>query len=278
MSCLRLLPARAKASALALVAAGFWHCQAPVEPCEPLDVDVSLASYNLANRTGSDRATIAEILTSLSPDFMALQECVDCDDLLTVMPADFALTENRRAGVAIIFDSSRWSPSDEGTLLLGSNDDNWGDRVLHWTRFAEHTGGSEVIISSTHWCVPIRSEDDTCTAERLLEYAQSAIAHLAEHVDADCPILFAGDLNLFGDEEQTAIAGVFADAGFVDLIAAAPVADLEPTFAGNSWAPPARLDYIFGRWMPGIKASAIDRSAQAMAASDHFPVFVELGD
>jgi endonuclease/exonuclease/phosphatase family metal-dependent hydrolase len=231
---------------------------------------VTAMSYNLAQIADDSRAAVvADEIAAAQPDFLGVQECVHCDSWLPgELGAWFAVTEPH-TGVAIGYDASRWILRDSGILLLGDNDDGWGERVAAWGLFAGSEGNDSIYVYATHWCVTIRSPDDPCTVERQLEYAKSLVAHLDDRSSRQLPVVVAGDFNVFDGFETGEVIAYLTDSGLTDLFRAANPDDDGTTFLGNSWAPSGRLDYLFSTAPVDVLAARIDAVADA---SDHYPV------
>lgn len=248
-----------------LAACGDDMPQADGAPAEP----VTAMSYNIAQIDGGDRAAqIADEIAASHPDFVALQECVDCQAWLAAELGPNFEVISSRSGVAIGHESSRWVISEEGVLALGDNDDGWGERVAQWGLFST-ADGHAIYFYATHWCVTIRRLDDPCTVDRQLEYAQSLVDHIQGRALPEIPVVVAGDFNVFDGFEEGEVISFLKDSGFVDLFRMAnPDAD-GTTFLGNSWAPSGRLDYVFSTAPVDVIDARID---QVEEASDHYPV------
>lgn len=235
---------------------------APVEP-------VTVMSYNVAQIDGGERATvIADTIAATRPDFLALQECVNCEVwLASELGPNFEVIPSR-SGVAIGYNSSRWNITDEGVLSLGSNDDGWGERVAQWSLFST-ADGDAIYFYATHWCVTIRRIDDPCTVDRQLEYGQSLVESIHARPLPDLPVVLGGDFNVFDGFEDGEVISFLTASELADLFRMAnPNAD-GTTFLGNSWAPSGRLDYLFSTAPVDATAAHIDH---VRAASDHYPV------
>lgn len=233
---------------------------------------ITVMSYNLAQIDGDLRATAAAAAVAAArPDFLALEECVECDAWLPRALGDQLAVTAPRAGVAFAHDPARWSLEDSGVLSLGDDDDGWGERVAAWGRFAraDGDGDGELYFYATHWCVTIRTPDDACTVDRQLEYAASLLAHLAGRLPAGLPVVVAGDLNVFDGFEDGPVIAYLTGAGLTDLFRALHPAGDATTFLGNSWAPSGRLDYLFSTAPVDVIEARIDPVADA---SDHYPV------
>ncbi len=270
---------RVCASLAALAVTTTLACEGPLpgdEGCgDP--VELRIMSYNVANKSGNTLETIADHITATQADFVALQECANCDELRELLPSTYNL-ETPRSGVSILYDHSQWLPTHSDFLTLGVDDDGWGERVLHWTRFeqldslAAEGSGHCVNVYSTHWCVPIRNPDDECDVSLQLGYAEKSLHFLEERQADRAPSLLAGDFNVFDGFETGAVIEHLTSAGLIDVLRASGSTDMGPTFQGNSWAPAGRLDYIFADSEVDIVDAYIDRSVPDGAGSDHYPV------
>ncbi len=227
-------------------------------------------TYNLANPLGSEIEAIATEIQIVQPDIVGIQECADCEQsLLGALSTDFASLVQAEEGVGLIYNATAWEKMDAGHIALGPNDDGWGRRIAVWAQLESDTGC--MIVYSTHWCVPIRSDDDTCDADKQVEYATKMLTH-AESFGSDSSVVFLGDFNVFGDFERAAAVQTILAEGYSDVIREAiPAGNLE-TFQGNSWAPPGRIDYIFAKGLPRIDDAGIALSGP----SDHYPVWAKV--
>ncbi len=240
---------------------------------------LSAMTYNLANLSGTERDAISARIATISPDFVGLQECIDCDELPASVASRYEISMAPEAGVSILYDASMWRVDEKGSIELGNNDDGWGPRVSTWARFDHYDGPDSVTVYSTHFCGPLRTTDDACDVQRQLEYAD----HLLELVDSRTTqgALILGDFNVFDGFEDGDVIARFVNAGFVDVLRAhSPDVD-GTTFLGNSWAPAGRLDYIFATAPVEVLDSFIDRDGVVGGtASDHYPVVatVEFGE
>ena len=248
-------------------------CEAPLpgdDGCgDP--VEMRIMSYNVANQSGNALETIADHIAATNADFVALQECANCDEMRELLPTTYGL-EVARSGVSILYDQSQWLPTHADVLSLGVDDDGWGERVLQWARFEHLDSGHCVNVYSTHWCVTVRNVDDACDVGRQLGYADKSLRFIEERQADRAPSLLAGDFNVFDGFEAGLVVEHLKGAGLVDLLRASGSDDAGPTFQGNSWAPAGRLDYIFADSMVDMVDAYIDRSVQDGMGSDHYPV------
>lgn len=238
----------------------------PEGPFEPLVV----MSYNLAG--GRAKEAIANQIAQTAPDFAALQECGGCDDWLQTELSETYAVMKPRAGVAILYEPSRWEVIDSGTLLLGRNDDGWGERVAQWASFAAADEG-RLYVYSTHWCVTVRRTNDACDIDRQLEYSDALLRHIEERPVPGAPVIVAGDFNVFDGFEDGAVVQQLLDSGLVDVFRTVDPGGDGTTFLGNSWAPSGRLDYIFTTSPVEVIDSYIDRETLDLAGDlDHHAV------
>ncbi len=210
---------------------------------------------------------MAAQVEAMTPDFVSLQECVECEDFVALLPARYALA-GVRGGDSVAYDADRWSPTEEGYIILGSNDDGWGERRAVWVRFEPVIGGGVVDVYSTHWCATIRDTDDPCDVERHLAYGDLILDSIA---DRGVAAIVGGDFNVFDGFEQSEAVRHLVDGGLVDLLR--EVSDESvTTFQGNTWAPAGRIDYVFATARVVATAASVDESLDADAGSDHNPV------
>jgi endonuclease/exonuclease/phosphatase family metal-dependent hydrolase len=237
-------------------------------------VPVTAVSYNVADQIGTANGdNIVGQLAAISADFIGLQECQGCSLLVDQLPEGYQLTATPRAGVAIVYDSSRWQSQDQGVFPVGDNDDGWGERVVMWARFSNLASGHCLYFYTTHWCVTVRNPDDVCDEERQLDYAAATLDHIGAREIGQAPVILGGDLNVFDGFEDGLVINYLGDSGLVDLYRVIdPVGDAT-TFVGNDWAPAGRLDYLFSTAPVEVLGAFIDReSIPAGEGSDHYPV------
>lgn len=228
----------------------------PSPPAEP----VTAVTFNVAGKSDPE---LANELLSLRPDFVALQESDGA--LVEQMPTHEMVDEIERVGIAYLAD--RWRVIYDGVITFGDHD-RWGPRVARWARMSELGTGAEVVVYSTHLCVPIRAPDDPCDTDRQLAHARLLVTHMRSH---DAPIVLGGDLNVFDGFEDGPVVRYLASNGFVDTLRAVSDDDVT-TFEGNSWAPAGRIDYVFAS-QPVL---VLDASVVAESLSDHRPVIATL--
>ncbi len=239
---------------------------APLPPVSALTLNVK----------GSDTITdpiagqaIADQIASYHPDFVALQECVNCGVLLQKLPQEFSLAPGwEDSELGVLYDSEKWDAVDSGVIVLGSNDDGWGRREARWAELSLLETGHRLYLYSTHWCVPIRNTDDACDVEKQLEYGRAILNDVASR---DAPAIIGGDFNVFDGFESGPVIEFLVANGWTDTLRAVTQAPVV-TFEGNSWAPPGRIDYVFAT----DPVEVLDASVAADSASDHRPVFAEL--
>jgi endonuclease/exonuclease/phosphatase family metal-dependent hydrolase len=239
-------------------------------------VELTTMTYNLANASGQTQENLAGHIASIAPDFVAVQECGDCEELIGRLPSRYALSASPRSGVTTVYDSSTWKSTDEDFFRLGLNDDGWGERVLQWARFEHLDTGHCVNVFSTHWCVSVRSPDDACNVERQLAYTSDTLSILDSHSSERAPAILAGDFNVFDDFENGRVVEELAGS-LRDVYRAHMPAGDATTFQGNEWAPAGRIDYIFASEPVEVLDSYIDKETlEGKAASDHYPVIGQL--
>ena len=234
-------------------------------PAHPL----TTMAYNVAQIDGGDKMiAITDEISTGRPDFLALEECVDCDLWLSAELGPDIEVVPSRSGVAIAYDPSRWRMTEGDVLSLGDNDDGWGERIAQWGLFSTDDGEA-IYFYATHWCVTIRRPDDACTVDRQLEYAESVVQHIQDRAVPQIPVVVAGDFNVFDGFEDGEVISFLKEEGLTDLFRVTnPDAD-GTTFLGNSWAPSGRLDYLFSTAPVEVIDARID---QVEEASDHYPV------
>jgi hypothetical protein len=235
------------------------------EPVLPVPA-LGALSFNLH---GSDTITdpiagpaLADEIAALDPDVASLQECVSCETLLDLLPVKYALVPGEEP-IAILYDTSRWELLDHGTIVLGDNDDGWGRREARWAEFADEDGG-RVFVYSTHWCVPIRNDDDPCTVDRQIEYGEEILDHVAGH---GTPSVIGGDFNVFDGFEDGPVVEFLVANGLIDTLREV-TAESVVTYEGSPSFPPGRIDYLFTTGPVIVTAAAVATDS----ASDHRPV------
>lgn len=258
-----------KAALMALILSSCTGEEFSEEDCGEA-VDLKMMSYNLANAKDATLQAIAQHIVDTDADFIAVQEC-PCDELLAVLPDKYRLSQDPRSGVTIVYDQEKWLTLYTDFLTLGDNDDGWGERVMHWARFSHRESGHCVNVYTTHFCVSIRSPDDSCDVERQLAYLDKTNAFIQERQSPLAPSLFAGDFNVFDGFESGPVLERIKSQGFVDLLRQFESDDTGPTFQGNSWAPEGRIDYIFSSSPVDVLDAYVDReSVLDGQGSDHY--------
>ena len=252
--------------------------------CEPVPeiavdadaVEISVMSYNLAAATGARAQTLATHVDSIAPDFLSAQECADCDAFVELLAAGYAATTDARSGVALIYDDTSWRLEDRRAIVLGDNDDGWGERIAEWGRFQHRETLEQVDVYATHWCVTVRTLDDDCDQARQLDYVDAIIRDAMSRIGSTSLIL-AGDLNVFDGFETGVVINELLASGLRDVFRGLhPTVDAT-TFGGNSFAPAGRIDYIFASEPVSSLAATVERDAVPDGeGSDHFAVTATL--
>lgn len=237
-------------------------------------VTATLMSWNVQGQVTLDgeapRATaIATRIAASAPDFVGLQECVRCDRLESRLPDRYRILGPGHTGVAIAYDTGLWDVAETGELLLGSNDDGWGDRIARWGRFRHRTSSRNLYVYSTHWCVTVRRSDDRCDPARQVDYARALIEHMDSRQHGEAPVVLAGDLNVFDGFEDAAPMRYLLANQMVDAFRTAHPTHENPTFEGNHFAPPGRIDYLLAAQPVQVLSAS---SPEQPGASDHRPV------
>jgi endonuclease/exonuclease/phosphatase family metal-dependent hydrolase len=227
---------------------------------------ITTVTFNIAGTTIEDPIAGPSIVAQLSrgdPDFMLLQECL-CDKLAPMLPSNYKLTKGSEGSeVGIAYDAQKWLEIDTGVLELG-NDDGWGKRLARWSWMQLSGGDSKIHVYSTHFCVPIRNDQDACDTGRQLAYAEQIVRDIDERSGA---AIFGGDLNVFDGFASGPVVEFFRSHGLIDTLSAV-TSDNPDTFEGNDWAPPGRIDYIFASQPARVEAASVAETS----ASDHRPV------
>lgn len=206
---------------------------------------------------------IADELAALEPSFAMLQECVSCELLHDKLAPGYELVPAEDTEIGILYEAARWTLAGSGTIALG-NHDGWGEREARWSLFLERGSGAPIYVYSTHWCVPIRAPDDPCDEDAQLAAARAIVDDIATR---DAPVILGGDLNVFDGFEHGRVVAYLTAHGLVDTLRVVTPASVT-TFAGNTWAPPGRIDYIL---VTG-RVRVLDAAVAADSASDHRPV------
>ncbi len=214
---------------------------------------------------------IAAALTRAIPDFAALQECVDCEQLLARLDSRFELANDPEVGISILYDAARWALLEQDDIVLGENDDGWGKRHARRGMFENLASGVVVQVYSTHWCVTIRSPDDACDVSRQTQYADAVLEDIRSREPV--PTIVAGDLNLFDEFEDGPVLRHLIEGGLADPMEGGRD-HRTPTFVGNEWAPPGRIDYVLAVAPEQVFGTKVDD--KAIDASDHYPVIVRM--
>ncbi len=219
----------------------------------------AVASFNLANLASigaRDEAT--RLITSHNAEIIAVQECRDCVSWVKELGIDYVLAgPETPGGVGIIFDSARFESIDGGQLLLGDNDDGWGERYARWELLSDIGSSDELLIYSTHFCVPIRTDTDRCTPARQLDYLDKILDHREFGFHSALPTIIAGDFNAFGGFAASDIVATIKGNGYIETYQQAGSTPAPPTFQGNDWAPPGRIDFIFATTPATVIAASI---------------------
>lgn len=243
------------------------------DPPPPLGA-ITAMTFNVASDTVRDPIAgpnMAGQVARANPDFAALQECIDCAGFVARLPPQYALA-TLDVPDAVAYDTTRWVVVEDGLIILGTNDDGWGRRDAAYARFRDLATGGVVDVYSTHWCVTIRAPNDACDVARHGEYAAALLDSVAARGAA---AILGGDFNVFDGFESSRAVQQLLDGGLTDALRAVS-ADPTPTFIGNSWAPPGRIDYLFATSPVAVSAARIDTSVPLGAGSDHRPVIATL--
>ncbi len=229
----------------------------------------TVASFNLANLASANtREEAARLITDRDAEVVTVQECRDCATWVKEIGTDYVLAgPNTPGGVGIIVDSTRFESIDGGQILLGDNDDGWGQRYARWELLSDIGSSDELLIYSTHFCVPIRNDIDRCTQARQLDYADKILRHRDLEFHSALPTIIAGDFNAFGGFAMSDLVASIRGDGYIETYLEAGSTPAPQTFRGNDWAPPGRIDFIFAA-TPAI-VSAADITAPIDPDLDH---------
>jgi endonuclease/exonuclease/phosphatase family metal-dependent hydrolase len=262
-----------------LLGAALLGCAGQSDPVAPLsgDVPVTIMTYNVAQltRTGEwgKLENLAEQIAQIGPAFAGVNECEPCEELIDLLPAAYDLVASARAGVSVIYDSSRWTLDDHGFIRLGENDDGFGERVALWARFGDNETAGRVLVYATHWCLRTRSDDDACDVERHLIYADRILRHIRDREPNDLPVILTGDLNIGEQTADEPILGYLAESGLIDAHRVQqPTGDII-TLPGapDNEIIPSRADYILATPPVDIVEAYVDETIPRGTGSDHYP-------
>ena len=226
---------------------------------------IKVVTYNINQGLEVDQA-IEELQTYevlQDPDILLLQE-MDEDGTQRVAralrhnyvyyPASVFHWTKRNFGNAIL---TKWSLSDPGKVLLP-----YRGLLSQQLRIAVRATVTLGDLQIATYCV----HTETYTLPSPHRKAQ--IAAIVDDIgNGNGHVIVGGDFNTVSNRSIKRMAGQFAE---VDLVRA--TAGLGPTISILGLQPVA-LDHIFTRGLTVLGAGKVD----AIQASDHFPVWVELG-
>lgn len=217
-------------------------------------------SYNIQNGKGMDNVVdyrrIADVIVSLSPDVVALQEL----DSMTHRShnVDVLARLASLTGMHAVFGASiHLSGGKYGIGVLSK------EEPVSWKRIPlpgreEHRSLLVVEFEDYIFC---------CTHFSLHEHDRLASVHIIERTvaDFDKPVILAGDLNATPDSPVIEAFRrnwvILTDTG-------------QPTFPADK--PDKTIDYILGYTAKGHTFTVLQtRTADEPIASDHRPVFVD---
>ena len=226
---------------------------------------IKVVTYNINQGLEVDQA-IEELQTYevlQDPDILLLQE-MDEDGTQRVAralrhnyvyyPASVFHWTKRNFGNAIL---TKWSLSDPGKVLLP-----YRGLLSQQLRIAVRATVTIGDLRIATYCV----HTETYTLPSPHRKAQ--VAAIVDDIgNGNGHVIVGGDFNTVSNRSIKRMAGQFAE---VDLVRA--TAGLGPTISILGLQPVA-LDHIFARGLTVLGAGKVD----AIQASDHFPVWVELG-
>lgn len=264
VSSLFLLPSCAEPSDL-LVSPTLAPCEASSEVTSP--TSIRLVTYNIRSAQSSSLADIAEVLSALDADIIALQEVDHFTDRSDGLDQAAALAEG--LGMHSSFAASRMEGSGEyGVALLSRYPFSEVRRIP----LEDGEGAFEPRVAllgvvcigdAPVTVVSLHADVYPWTAAQQVEVLAEQLKVRRGLGDASHPLLVAGDLNA---EPDDAGPRALTSLGLIDLGATLEPA---PTFAER------RIDYVFAS-LP-LAHALVELDVPDVRASDHRPVVVEVG-
>jgi exodeoxyribonuclease-3 len=247
-------------------------------------VTFRILSYNIRRGGLGRESALAAVIRSVSPDVVVLQEATRPEVVQQV------------AGEAGM---QQWAARPGDSLAFMSRT-SVAHHAWHKPRVSRHAF-LEIVPASTTWRVfgvHLSAVHAAWTERRRVFELRALLRAMAEHQQG--PHVIIGDFNTLapgdlldirrlphrlralvwlsgGRIRWKTIATVLA-AGYVDAFRRLHPSDLGYTLPTPD--PHVRLDYAFvpGAFVPHVRACEIVRTSEAAAASDHFPLLLEIGD
>lgn len=234
-------------------------------------LSVRVLQYNLygwnvfGQNLNTKGVAIVNYMAEKKPDFIGAEECEGYSDWILQRLSGYAASGDEKHGVNIFYKKEIWIPEESGFINIPEQD-QWGQRVMRFTKFKHIETGKRLAFYTTHWCV--------CSDAKLLNTAEAVAVNILEFTPEGYGAILTGDLNVFDNFENGMavryLKGLYGNNKF-------PMRDtfrdLFPNADGSTFGAAGKIDYIFASGLLTTDYAEIDRSA---TVSDHYPVIAEV--
>lgn len=232
------------------------------------------------NRWEARQDLFVETIRRADPDIIGTQELwkIQADHLIAKLPRYSWFGIDRRGGHAdehmgVFYRRDRLKLVESGNFWLSDTPAvpgsiSWGNlypRMATWGLFETVRGRKRFWFINTHF--PYRAEDEAAREKA----AAAIMAWVAARPDG-APVVLTGDFNTIPESgAHRLLSAGLADAWDAAKTRSGPA----ETFHGFSGKADRRIDWVFAKGLPAVKAETVTFGRNGRYPSDHFPVAVD---
>lgn len=197
----------------------------------------NLYGWNAFKDSGRSKSMM-NLINGQNPDVYGAQELERRTSYVKTQTGLRSIFTWDQHGLNIFYNSNTVQLEHKGTFDLVEMD-QWGQRIVMWGRFKHIASEERFYYFSSHWCV--------CGESELFKTAQTSAREIKRINSEGLPVVFGGDLNVFGGTDKSKairyLTGETVD-GLTTLVKFADTYKFGGMNGGPGTHGSARIDYL----------------------------------